>query len=167
MFSPVSQISNPSSPFFSLSPPFISSFIPFLNLRKYGKTILLQLNLGLSMDSISLLLSIISLLSPVATSIVYFSISFFSFSLNSNSLTSLPSDVFNGLSSLSSLSISSRFLLFRFTLFHPSFFWLFLTTIFLPFPLPSSLVSLPSLSSVLFPFHCHPLFFHPFHILSQ
>ena len=58
MFSLVSQISNPSSLFFSLSPSFISSFTPFHHFVVFKTTILFQLNLALSMDSTALLLSL-------------------------------------------------------------------------------------------------------------
>ena len=57
MFSPVSQNSKPSSIFFSLSPPFISSFTPFHHFEVFNPTVLFQLNLGLSMDSTTFVLS--------------------------------------------------------------------------------------------------------------
>ena len=63
MFSPVSQISNPSSPFFPPSP-FISSFTPSTILEFSISTVLFQLNLGLSMDSTTFVISLISSLPP-------------------------------------------------------------------------------------------------------
>ena len=100
MFSPVSQTSNPSSPFFSLSPPFISSFTPFHHFGVLIPTVLFQLNLGLSMDSATFVISFISLSSSIISSSIYSFISLSFINLAYNSLTSLPSDVFNGLSSL-------------------------------------------------------------------
>ena len=112
MFSPVSQISNASSPFFSLSPPFIYSFTPFHHFVVLIPTVLFQLNLGFSMDSTAFVLSLISLSSSITSSSISPFISLSSINLHFNSLTSLPSDVFDGLSSLSSLFISSHFLSF-------------------------------------------------------
>ena len=162
MFSPVSQISNPSFPFFSLSPPFISSFTLFRLFVIFSAIVLVQLNLGLSMDSTAF---VFSLLFP-----------FFPPSPHLQSLPSFllpPSTLFLTLSPpfhlmcfmvypLSTLFISS-ILLIPFS--HLTHF--FIITAFPFFHLPSSLVSLPSLSSISFPFHYHPLFLHLFHILSQ
>ena len=104
MFSPVSQISIPSSPFFSLSPPFISSFTPFHHFGIFNTTVLFQLKLGLSMDSTTFVISLISLSSSITSSSISPFISPSSINLGYNSLTSLPSDVFHGLFSLNHLS---------------------------------------------------------------
>ena len=115
MFSPVSQISIPSSPFFSLSPPFISSFTPFHRFGVFNTTTSLQLNLGLSMDSTNFVLSRFSLfLHHLILNFFIFSLSFIY--LARNSLTSLPSSVFIGLPSLNTLLFLSILLHF------PSFF---------------------------------------------
>ena len=61
MFSPVLKLSNTSSLFFSLSLPFISSFTPFHFYGIFNPTVLFQLNLGLSMDSTTFVISHFSL----------------------------------------------------------------------------------------------------------
>ena len=97
---------------------FLHSFPSFLT---FTETTLFQLNLGLSMDSTAFVLSIISLSSSITSSSISPFISPSSIHLGFNSLTSLPSDVFHGLSYLKSLHFLS-FPLFHFTFFHLSFF---------------------------------------------
>ena len=152
MFSPVSQISIPSFPFFSLSPPFISSFTPFHQFGVFNPTILFQLNLRLSMDSAAFIISLISLSSSITSSSISLHF-FFLHQLGGNALTSLPSDVFDGLSSLKSLFIPSHFLFSISLSFIPLSLYILITTVFHLFPLPSSLVSLPSLTFIPFPSH--------------
>ena len=169
MFSPVSQISNPYSPFFSLSLPFISSLTPFHHFGVFNPIILFQLNLGLSMDSTTFVISLLFLSLPQSPHLQYLPSSF----LPPSTLVLTLSPPFHLMClmvyplSLNSLHFFS-FPLFHFTLFHPSLsLHIFIPPVFTPFPLPSLLVSLPSNTSIPFPFHCHPLFLHPFHIQSQ
>ena len=97
MFSPISQISTPSSPFLSLSS-FISSFTCFHHFGVFNTTILFQLNLGLSMDSTAFIISLIS-----TFPLHFLCFRFIPPNISYNSLSSLPSSIFTGLSSLTYL----------------------------------------------------------------
>ena len=133
MFSPVSQISIPFSSFFSLPPPFISSFTPFHHFGGFLSNNLDSIESGV-FNGLNQLQSLPSFLSSsiISSSISPF-ISLSSINLGYNSLTSLPSDVFNGLSSLSALFISSHFLFSISLSFIVLFFHIFILTVSPPF----------------------------------
>ena len=91
----------------SLHHSFLPS-LPFHSFRVFISTVLFQLNLGLSMDSTAFVFSLlISLSSSITSSSIFPFISSSSIDLGYNSLVFIPSDVFDGLSSLNSLHFFS------------------------------------------------------------